>query len=628
MRGNDLVMRPRLLPLAVLCLTAGFAGAAWKLPIAGDPPGGTEAPSADPRTYPDAAGHEARFNAIKKALASNDLGKWRRGYFAGGDPGKYLPGAAMARLLLDPKDVEAPKYLNDDRSPKEHYHFAAVNWARLLPAFGDAITPESRKVLQEQAGRYSAYLYGSGTENHKTMWMTSANVLPFYLEEGAIAKMPKQAALEKAKEQLRSYVKGLYAAGQGEWDSSTYLMFDINGLLNVYDFAQDPETRLIARAGLDWLVAGYALKYRDGVYTAPNQRGFAKSPAGSISDQTGWLWWGGNARPSEEAMRNFLYTMHPATSAWKPNRVLTRIARKEVSPLPVEQRNSKPNYWYGHNKPPEPNQYRESVFNGKHHTLGSLWNGWGGQITRFQWVASGPTGGIVFTGGHPTGGKYEDGNGKYDQSAQVGAALISVARLPADEPAQFVFFSLPVEATVTEKNGWWIFQAGDAFAALHPVGGSAAKSEVELTDKQKQENADALAKNQPARHLPRPILRIDGKSPGFILETFDKEEAGSVESLVDALRSKTKLDSARWESAGELTYKNLAGKTIQLRYQEGKGEADVAIDGTAVSTAGWAVYGGPLVRADKGVLEVSDGKEGYQVNFTGDLPVYRALGKP
>jgi len=28
------------------------------------------------------------------------------------------------------------------------------------------------------------------------------------------------------------------------------------------------------------------------------------------------------------------------------------------------------------------------------------------------------------------------------------------------------------------------------------------------------------------------------------------------------------------------------------------------------------------------VLEVSDGKEGYQVNFTGDLPVYRALGKP
>ena len=337
-------MPPRLLPIALVCLIAPVAGAAWNLPAAGDPPGGSAtAAASDPRTYPDAAGLDTRFTAIKQALATNDLGKWRRGYFAGGDPGKYLPGAAMARLLLDPGDPEAPKYLNDERSPKEHYHFAAVNWARMLPVFGDALTPGTRQVLQDQAARYGAYLEGTGTENHKVMWMTSANVLPSYLEDGRLAKRSKEAALADAKRQLRDYVKGLYAAGQGEWDSSTYLMFDLNGLLNVYDFAQDPETRLIARAALDWLVAGYALKYRDGVYTAPNQRGFAGGPAGSITDQTGWLWWGGNAKPSEEAMRNWLYTVHAGTSAWRPNRVLTRIARKEVTPLPVEQRNSKPN---------------------------------------------------------------------------------------------------------------------------------------------------------------------------------------------------------------------------------------------------------------------------------------------
>jgi hypothetical protein len=616
-------MLPRILPIAVWCLVAPLAGAAWNLPAAADPPGGNAA--ADPRTYPDAAGLDTRFTAIKKALATNDLGKWRRGYFAGGDPGKYLPGAAMARLLLDPKDPEAQKYLNDERSAKEHYHFAAVNWARMLPVFGDALTPETRKVLQEQAARYGAYLEGTGTENHKTMWMTSANVLPSYLEDGRLAKQSKEAALANAKRQLRNYVKGLYAAGQGEWDSSTYLMFDINGLLNVYDFAKDPETRLIARAGLDWLVAGYALKYRDGVYTAPNQRGFAKTPAGSIADQTGWLWWGGNAKPSDESMRNFLYTVHPATSAWKPNRVLTRIARKEVAPLPVEQRNSKPNYWYGKNEPPTPGQYRETVFSGRHHTLGSLWNGWGGQMTRFQWVASGPKGGIAFTGGHPTGGKYEDGNGKYDQSAQVGGALISVARLPADEPLRHVFFSLPEEATAVEKEGWWILQAGDAFAAVHPIGGAAVKTESELSDKQKQENADALAKNQAPRHSPRPLLKIAGDNPGFILETADKEEAGSAAAFAAALRSKTKLDASRWETGSEITYTTLAGKVIRLRYQADKEFAEVSVDGAPVASENWPIYGGPLVRADKGVLEVSDGKEGYRVDFTGDLPVYGPL---
>ena len=71
----------------------------------------------------------ARAKRIRSGLAKEDLQRWRTGYFAGGDPGKYLPGAAMARLIEDPNDAEARRYMNDDRSYKEQYHFAAVNWA-------------------------------------------------------------------------------------------------------------------------------------------------------------------------------------------------------------------------------------------------------------------------------------------------------------------------------------------------------------------------------------------------------------------------------------------------------------------------------------------------------------------
>lgn len=110
------------------------------------------------------------------------------------------------------------------------------------------------------------------------MWLAAANVMPSYVTGNRFSGCSTEEALARAKKGLRECVKALYAAGQGEWDSSTYLMFDLHGMLNIYDFAKDAETRLLAQAALDWYVAGYALKYRDGVYTAPNQRGFAGTP--------------------------------------------------------------------------------------------------------------------------------------------------------------------------------------------------------------------------------------------------------------------------------------------------------------------------------------------------------------
>ena len=157
----------------------------------------------------------------------------------------------MAKLLLNPDDAEARQFMNDERSPKEHYHFAAINWARFLPVFGSALTPETKHTLAAEAGKYSAYLNLGGTENHKMMNLCAAAVLPEYLEGGRIANKDKEAALREAKDMLRAYVKGLYAAGQGEWDSPTYLMFDLHGFLNIYDFSSDPEMRLIAAAARD-----------------------------------------------------------------------------------------------------------------------------------------------------------------------------------------------------------------------------------------------------------------------------------------------------------------------------------------------------------------------------------------
>jgi len=608
--------------------------AAWNIP---DPekiehPGAKEAPASSPHTYPDEAGFQARAKLIVEGLATNDLGGWRRGFFTSNDPGKYLPGAAMAKLLLDPENSEVRKYQNDDRSYREHYHFAAVNWARFYPLFGDTLTDETKKKFSEQASRFT-YFGAGGTENHKTMGMTSGNVLPSYIEGTRFSNLSKEEALARGKKDLRAYVKGLYAAGMGEWDSSTYVMFDVNGMLNIYDFAKDPETRLLAKAALDWLTSAYALKYRDGVYTAPNQRGFAHGPVQKIADQTGWLWWDSHHRPTAADTKRFLYTMHPVTSGWRPNSVISHLATQDLPDLPFEARNAKPNYWYGQGIAPKANEYQESVFVAKHYTLGSLWNGFGGQTTRFQLVADSPVGGIVFTGGNPrksdhTGKlvdeiSYEDGNGRYDQSAQVGSSYVSISNIPDNESLAYSFFSIPLGATKPVRHGkWWIMQAGETLVGLYPLSEQSGIGESDLDPGKKAAAEKARAEGKEPKDKPFPILRCEGRRTGFILQVADTGQFPSLERFAEALMA-MKVDAEKFPTGLEVSYTNLEGKNIRMKYQDGQSHAAVSINGQAVRFGDWAVYDSPYLRQKDGILTVNDGRQGFVVDFTGELPVYR-----
>jgi len=624
-------MRTRTLSIAVAsCLAACVAARAeWTMPnpTLAVHPGARTAIASSPATYPDVPGFHARARVILDGLATADLGTWRRGYFTGGDPGKYLPLHAMAKLMKDPAAADALSYMNDTRSYKEHYHFAAVNWARFLPIFGEALTPDTKRRLSSAARNYTRYLNPGGTENHKTMWVTSAVVLPHYLEGGALAHADKETALKRAKLLLKEYVRGLYRAGQGEWDSSTYLMFDVHGLLNVYDFSPDEECRLLAQAGLDLLVASYALKYTDGLYCAPNQRGFASRYAKSIADQTGWLWWGGSKELTSDDARGFRYALHAATSSWRPNGVLTRIAHRKVTALPFEQRNSKPNYWYGLRQTPTPNQYRESVYATRHYTLGSLWNGYGGQMARLQLIARGPDGGISFTGGHPFQYKYRDGNGKHDQSAQWGNAYISMSRIPADDPLPYSFFSIPEGATSPQTvGGWTVMRAGDTYVGLHALASAPVVGTSDLTLGQKQDNEKRLAAGKRVRHGKIPILRFEGRRTGFVLQTADVDSFGDLAAFSQAL-ARTELDAPGFAERMEVTYKTICDDTIRMRYAAGRPQAEVAINDQPVEYDDWPVFGGPYVQLDGSVLGVTDGRDGYVVDFTGNMPVYKPWPK-
>lgn len=606
-----LLIYPALLTM-VLGPVAGVAGP-WVLPDSArkDHPGAGSA--ADPQTYPDKAGFEKRCGVLIPALATNDLAKWRRGYFAGGDPGKYLPGAAMARLLVDPEDAPARAFMNDARSPKEHYHFAAINWARFLPLFGAALTPETKKILASEAGKYSGYLNPVGTENHRMMNLCAAAVLPFYLEGGRLAHKDRESALREAKDKLRTYVKGLYAAGQGEWDSPTYLMFDLHGFLNIYDFSEDSEMRLIAAAALDWYTAAYALKYRDGLYGGPNQRGYYEKAVVSIADQTGWLWWGSSVEP--ESPSTFNYAVHAATSSWRPNAVLTHIARKEIQGLPVTMENTKPNYWFGQQLPPKAGEYPETLHIAKSFTMGSIWCGFGSQVTRFHLVANGAEGPMALTGGHPrksdhTGKKldeitYRDGGGRYDRSAQVGPMYVSLSRIPEDEPVKYSFVSFPAGVEPERVEGRWAARLGRAWVCVVPFG-----EKAEMADPEAGSKTNAATGK---------ILKISGSPTGFAVIAAEGSDFPGVADFVRWTLQNYVFDTGEFTSQMRIGVV-IAGKDrVSIRHDSAQPLAET----TGVAAPSGKIFSGPYVKLEKSLLEISDGTTGYAVDFSGERPVYR-----
>ncbi len=572
-----------------------------------------------PESYPDQEGFNARKQIVLEGLAKGGLDKWRRGYFAGGDPGKYLPGHAMAKLMLNPDDPEPGKYMNDNRSYKEQYHFSVVNWARFWPLFGDQVlTDDTKAKWAERQKRYN-YLSPGGTENHKTMWWTSAAVLPLYSGVGTNHKS-KEETLARAKAILHEYVKGLFMAGQGEWDSSTYLMFDINGLLNIYDFSEDEEAKLLARAGLDYLIAAYALKYTDGVYTAPNQRGFARVPYKSIADATGYVWWGGSKQLTSEDTGAFRYTLHPITSNWKPGRVIHNIATRNLEGLPVEQRNSKANYWHGQGLPPKPGHSHETVYVHPRFTIGSLWNQHASQHTRFQIAVSSSSGAVVFTGGHPrksdhnaqkTGIGYRDGTGRFVQSAQSGPVYLSMVRAPEDEEEAYAYFTIPdmfAETEPTSIGKWKVFDVEGVQVAVRALWGEVVTGTTK-PDK---------------RGRTTPLLKMPGHDTGFLVWVL--EDANDLEQKLASVS----IDMAAFEGKGRVIVTVPEVTRIHATFNpdpngdnHGSRAAKVTINEEEVDLKRWDIYGGPFVKQTPGLVTISDGTESFTIDFTGDLPVYR-----
>ena len=494
--------------------------------------------------------------------------------------------------------------------------------------------------------RHFSVLQRGGTENHAFMHRTSG-----YLFAEAMPYAARPDVREDLKEWLREQVKKFYTVGQGEYDSSSYLAFTAASWANVYDFAEDENMRTLAKAALDWLATGYALKYFHGVTLGPESRGFAReavgtvaedpsfpgtdalrfSESGSNSDWVGWLWWGDSDRGVWMDRTNAAvdrYAIIPALSSYEPHPLIKEIAQKRV-PLPFEARGSKPSY-YG----TDDNKDQEYLYFEEDYAMGTLYTGEDGiltegtilpQTTMFKLLAR--TGDDVLAFGASSGYHRHfllEGRTPFDQYHQKRGAMINVMYAGSmDEVrrrnagnkspnlyAQSIFGFPAAAGDPIARDGWYFWKVGEAYVAARPLNGEAI-----------EENLSGLEGADDDYRW----LVSTGELGGWVVQGGQAPEYPTLESFQEALFEQERLELDRFESDRRVTYTSLAGDVLEIQHTGGPGGRPEAwTNGEKLDFGAWPVFESPYVRQDlrSGVLTVTDGNESLEIDFTGEWPRY------
>ena len=243
------------------------------------------------------------------------------------DPEKYYFPIILSRLkMFGPKDSIANHYITlfANENP---FHFTMVGRAMLLSKFHDADALKKYKIryISKFFNRQDSYnaFTGEGTENHLNMSRTSGYLiaeLGFKMMGDPYMRSQK----DSAKLWLRLFHDKLLGVGNGEWNSSTYTVFNSMGWLSLYDHAQDEEVKQWAKDVLDFYAKQIATFYFHGVIAGPEMRG-GRDYKGLNSGNAwlGWLWFGGvNSRFFDKGFlkshRDYIYSSYAALSTYRP----------------------------------------------------------------------------------------------------------------------------------------------------------------------------------------------------------------------------------------------------------------------------------------------------------------------
>ena len=520
-----------------------------------------------------------------------------------------------------------------------------------------------------------------GTENHKTMWRTSCLLYSQILPDSAkISGYPIKEAERLSKEMLRDYLKRLLITGNGEYDSQVYYPHSIEGFLNLYDFSPDPETRELAKFALDYYFVTYGLKVIDGTIAGAQKRGYLPGSSSSEMETMLWAFFNNTSRNMDAES----VTIQQATTKYRPNQIICNIVNKKLK-TPFEAKMSRPFYLMDHPHAFAETFYCSDNYAIGNVQMTIVDNP--NQQMVWSLVTKGEKMPYCFSGGQPIRGS-TSGHSPYTQTLQSKATLILLTaptkidvaadtlvgpnylkakrdnmwllpeseqgknyevrnrqkyaskelhsvQKPINNSAEEIerfwneskgsassWFYYPRQFKPIQHDGKFFIEAGEMYIAIIPVSGvgyvvSPSESYINQSNTESQKYFKDYS-----------LLVFPGEISGYIVETGEKSMYKTLPDFQKAILTKTKIDRSKLEQKLELTYYSLNGDKLKMRYNPSGLRCGAEINGKEQDwnrfTKG-AVYDSQYLKIKQGIMQVSDGKSGYTVDFRGSLPVYTYL---
>ena len=269
---------------------------------------------------------------------------------------------AMAKLASN--DGNAPDALDyasramDFRYPgdlpeayKEIFTYPPL--ARFLYMYGDRLGPEQARHLKAALLFRAHDLLAHGTENHAIMHIASAYLFGQYYPNETWTEDKKTYTsgemMLAAKNLLLTRGRGFYHAASTEMLSPTYSVVNIDPLLNLCEFAQDPEVRDAASALAVYHLTQLALNDFDGHLLPPftrqnNTQARMRAKDAPIDERdvadaqsVAWLLWGQNEVTADDFLqsRDAPFAILFALSHWRVPDLINRLATGEGTPYAI-----------------------------------------------------------------------------------------------------------------------------------------------------------------------------------------------------------------------------------------------------------------------------------------------------
>lgn len=563
---------------------------------------------------------EKRSLAIREKLAAKDLEEldawWRRESI--GDPHKYLLPVILARLSLQ-NETAGKNYdpqnswevlLKMDEDKRDIYHFRSYLDTRIFFMFRNTMPAAVAKSYRSQLELPRVLEWNEGgTENHTFMHRASGLAL---MDGSGLPVVGDPSTEETNEAWLRAKLNKFLTIGQGEFHSSIYYGYSIGGLLNLYDFASNPELKKLAKGLLDWYATNMALRLSWGTAGGAESRGFDRNTWDSGLTAVAWMWWGDGSEGDGLAVVERMEDKHAwlalpaALSSYRPPAHLRAIAHKQI-PLPFEMRASHPAY-YSYTKN---SHLLESFYVTEDYSLGTLlepariYQVKGtirAQYATYKLVVRGQEGGdnaVISLGGtyHTDVGTGRTPGDQYLQKrgAVIYQSILNQKDLEAGVPARS---HLAIPAGYGEPlryKDWYIWQLENVWLCARSWGDEVVWEAVEnpryhvITDKDLEFYA----------------LAAKGTQTAWVTDVARLAEYPTFERLTAALE-KTEVDDRSWEREGRLSYRSLGGDRLEMTYEPNGSIGDGVINGEKRVLENWPVLDSPYVREPLygGFLEV------------------------